>query len=425
MEIYSHLDTWTSDSSEKMMFTGKQRRLLGSVSLHHACNDGSTVVLPTIFPLLMTQGVLISSYSDIGTTVMVGLVTAIIFQAFVGHFAKTRHSRYYLALDAILVGTSLLLITLSTSYWMLVVFFIGVRMGTSIYHPVGISWIAHIFSGKNLDRAMGFQSAFGNIGVLLSFSLTGFLAQHYGWRAPLYLWGGINLAAVTIGLFLSRNAYEKGEIEQQKEDEKEPISWTKAFHGIKSFIPLMILGGLAWGITVNYAPSLLNHRLGVPLSATGVIMGCWMAAGTLSAFMYGKVSTKFGRARTLVYAYIVITVVAFVFGLGRSVPLAIGAFALFGIALFSTYPATLSFIGSSVEPRNRTAAFSLASNIMIIGNSVFSYVSGRISDSYGINAPFLLLGGMTIIMLGYLVMMIRTGRISADGCKIARQADPN
>ena len=106
-------------------------------------------------------------------------------------------------------------------------------------------------------------------------------------------------------------------------------------------------------------------------------------------------------------------------------PLAIGAFVLFGIALFSTYPANLSFIGASVEPRNRTAAFSLASNIMIIGNSIFSFVSGKISDSYGINAPFLLLGGMTVVVMSYLVMMIRTGRVAADGCRIARRSGPH
>ncbi len=407
------------------MIKGKKRRILASVSLHHACNDASTVVLPSIFPLLYTQKLLIRNYSAIGNTILVGLVTAVIFQALVGHFAKTRHSRYYLALDAVLVGTSLLLMTQATSYWMLVLFFIGVRMGTSIYHPVGISWISHTFAGKNLDRAMGFQSAFGNIGVLVQFASTGFLAEHYGWQAPLYLWGIINLSAVAIGLYLSRNPYEKSEIAQQIEEEKEPVSWTGAFHGIRSFIPILLLGGLAWGITVNYAPSLLNHRLGVPMSHTGIIMGCWMGAGTLSAFMYGRVSAKLGRARTLVYAYIAITVVALIFGLSRNVPLSVGAFALFGIALFSTFPASLSFIGSSVDPRNRTAAFSLAANIMIIGNSIFSFISGRISDSYGINTPFLLLGAMTLAVLAYLVMMIWTGRISADGCKLARRVEPH
>ncbi len=407
------------------MITGKKRRILGSVSLHHACNDASTVVLPSIFPLLCTQGLLIHSYSDIGTTNLVGLVTAVIFQAFVGHFARTRHSRYYLAVDALLVGTSLILMTKATSYWMLVLFFIGVRMGTSIYHPVGISWISHVFAGKNLNRAMGFQSAFGNIGVLLAFASTGFLAEHFGWQAPLYMWGMINLSAVAIGLYLSRNPYEKSEIAQQIEEEKEPVSWIRAFHGIKSFIPMMVLGGLAWGITINYAPSLLNHRLGVPMSITGIIMGCWMSAGTFSAFSYGRISAILGRSRTLVYAYIAIAVVAVIFGLGRNVPVTIAAFAVFGIALFATYPAILSFIGSSVDPKNRTAAFSLASNVMIIGNSIFSFISGRLSDSFGINAPFLLLGVMTLLVLAYLVTMIRTGRISADGCRIARRAEPH
>jgi len=407
------------------MITGKKRRLLGSVSLHHACNDASTVVLPTIFPVLLTQQFLIRDYSDIGTTVMIGLAIAVFFQAFVGHFAKTRHSRYYLALDALLVGASLLLMTTATSFWMLVLFFIVMRMGTSIYHPVGISWISHIFRGADLDRAMGFQSAFGNIGVLLAFTSTGFLAQNYGWRAPLLLWGAINLAAVVTGLYLSRRAYGKGEIAQQMEDEKEPVSWKRAFHGIKSYIPMMILGGLAWGITINYAPSLLNHRLNVPMSATGIIMGCWMAAGTLSAFMYGRISAALGRARTLIYAYAAVAVVALVFGLGRSVHMAIGAFAVYGIALFLTYPANLSFIGSSVEPRSRTAGFSLSSNIMIIGNSVFSFVSGSLSDRYDINAPFLLLAGMTALVLVYLVFMVRTGRISADGCRLAKRVEPH
>ncbi len=405
------------------MITGKKRRILGSISLHHACNDASTVVLPAIFPVLLNQQLLIHNYSDIGTINLVGLVTAVIFQALVGHFATTRHSRYYLALDALLVGTSLILMTMSTSYWMLVLFFIGMRMGTSIYHPVGISWITHTFAGKNLDRAMGFQSAFGNTGVFLQFASTGFLVKHYGWQAPLYIWGIINLSAVAIGLYLSRNAYEKGEIAQQIEEEKEPVSWIRAFHGIKSFIPMMVLGGLTWGITVNYAPSLLNHRLGLPMSITGIIMGCWMAAGTLSAFSYGRVSTILGRSRTLVYAYIAIAVVTAIIGLGRNIPLTIAAFAVFGAALFSTYPATLSFIGSSVDPRNRTAAFSLASNLMIIGNSIFTYISGKLSDAYGINTPFLLLGAMTLAVLAYLVTMIRTGRIAADGCRLARRVE--
>lgn len=402
-----------------------QRRILAAVSVFHACNDGSTVVLPALFPLLYTQGALIRSYSDIGVTILAGLIVAIVFQAYIGHAARTRHSKYYLALDMLIVGVSFLLLTGATSFWMLLLYFIGVRIGTSIYHPVGVAWVSHSFSGRELDRAMGFQSAWGNIGVLAAFASTGFIAQHAGWKAPLYAWGAINLAVAAVGLVLSRGTIDALEIERQKADERRPVSWVGAFRGLRPFIPMMILGGCAWGVTVNYAPSLLNHRLGLSLSATGVIMGCWMGGGTLSAFYYGRIAERFSRARALVWAYATVAVVAFVFGLSAYAPLTFFAFALYGIALFTTYPANLSYISAMVEPRDRTAAFSLAANIMIIGNSVFSYVAGRISDAFGIQAPFLLLGAVTLAVLAHLLRMISSGRLEAPARAVAARVEPH
>ncbi|MDD3643621.1 MAG: MFS transporter [Candidatus Krumholzibacteria bacterium] len=407
------------------MITGGRRRILASVSLFHACNDGSGVVLPAIFPLLYTQGTLIRSYSDIGTTILVGLIVSVVFQAWVGWAARPRHSGYWLALDALIVGISFVLLTGAASFWMLMIYFVGVRLGTSIFHPVGISWISHTFAGEDLDHAMGFQSAFGNIGVLVAFASTGFIAQHAGWKVPLFAWGAVNLAVVAAGLLLARGTTDRQERERQKLHEREPVSWVAAFLGFRSFIPMMVLGGFAWGVTINYAPSLLNHRLGLSMSATGVVMGLWMCAGTISAFFYGKLAERFSRARALVWAYAVVSIVSFVFGLSGNIPLTFAAFALYGIAIFITYPANLSFISSTVEPRNRTAAFSLASNVMIIGNSIFSYFSGRISDAFGIHAPFILLGVCSVLVLGHLVWMIATGRIEAPGCRIIPRLGPH
>lgn len=406
------------------MITGGRRRILGAVSLFHACNDGSVVVLPAVFPLLYTQGELIRSYSDIGTTILVGLIVAVVFQAWVGWAARPRHSGYWLAADALVVGASFLLLTGASSFWMLVVYFMGVRIGTSIFHPVGVSWISHAFHGDDLDHAMGFQSAFGNVGVLAAFASTGFVAQHAGWKVPLYAWGAINLVVVAAGLLLARGTTDRPERERQKIAERERVSWIGAFLGFRSFIPMMVLGGFAWGVTVNYAPSLLNHRLGLSMSATGVAMGLWMLAGTVSAFFYGRLAARFSRARALVWAYATVAVVSFVFGLSENVPVTFAAFALYGIALFTTYPANLSFISGTVEPRNRTAAFSLASNVMIIGNSVFSYLSGRISDAFGIHAPFLLLGVCSVLVLAHLLWMIATGRVETPGCLVMRRPGP-
>jgi MFS family permease len=390
----------------------KKKRMLAAVCMYHAFNDGSLVILPALFPLLYTQKFLITRYSDIGTMVLIGLAVSVIAQALIGHFSKPRHSRYYLAVDALIVGISLLLLTLSRNYMMLVLFFIGIRLGTSIYHPVGFSWISHSFKGPSLDRAMGMQSAFGNIGVLLAFTSTGFLAEHYGWKTPLYVWGSINLAAVIAGFAISAGTTSKEEIAEQKESEKKPISWPHTFRGVAIFIPLILFGGLAWGIMLDYSPSLLNHRLGMPPSMMGMVLGLWMAAGTLSALFYGRIAERFNRRRTLMASYVVMAASSLTLAFGTSAPLVIAAFALSGLGLFITYPSIPSFMSEIIRDRERTAAFALSANISIVGNSVFSFISGHISDMFSIQAPFVLLSAMVILVIFYLRHLIRSGRIS-------------
>ncbi|MBN2185819.1 MAG: MFS transporter [Candidatus Krumholzibacteriota bacterium] len=391
-----------------------KKRLLATVSLHHAFNDGSSVTLPAIFPILYKKQLLILNYSAIGNIILSGMIVAIAAQALVGHYVRPRHSRYFLALDALIVGVSLLLMTLAANFGMLVLFFIGMRIGTSIYHPVGISWVSHSFRGKALDRAMGTQSAFGNIGVLLAFTSTGFLAHTFGWKMPLYIWGTANLLAVPVGLLLSRGTVSSVDIAEQKEVEKNPASWFLAFRQLGIFIPLTLLGGLAWGIMIYYSPSLLNHKLSLSMSHTGMILGYWMSAGTIAALLYGKITSLIGRCKTVLTSITAIALGAFILAYGTNLAAVITAFVLLGLALFTIYPATISFISSTVGERNRTVGFAINANIAIIGNSVFAKISGNISDSFGIQSPFILLGAASISMILYMSYIIKSGRVCPD-----------
>ena len=385
----------------------RQRRILGAVSLHHATNDASVVALPTIFPLLYSQGVLIKRYSDIGTLMLVGLFIAVLSQIFIGHHVKGRHYRYFLALDALIVGVSLILMPLSHNYAMLLLFFIGVRLGTSIYHPVGISWISKTFSNSGIDRAMGFQSAFGDIGVLAAFASTGFLTDRFGWQAPLVMWGCVNIIVMATGLSISRGTSDR----VAPDDEHEQVSWRETICGIRYFIPMLLLGGLAWGVTLGYAPSLLNHKLGISMRYTGIILGAWMAAGALASLSYGRISAMIGRPRTIMIAYAMTIVIALTIGLSNDTALTVTAFILYGMSLFIIYPAILSYVGSSVSAKNRTATFSAVSNFQILGNSIFAFVAGFLSDAFGIHTPFLLLGGATCLVVVYLAFILARGKI--------------
>jgi len=340
---------------------------------------------------------------------------SILFHFFVGHWAKGRHYRLLLVLDDLVVGLFLLLTPLAKNYLALIFLYVGVRIGSSIYHPVGISWITHTFRGKNFDRAMGIQSAFGDVGVLAAFLGTGYLAQSFGWTNPLYVWGVLCITAAIAGCILSRGTADGGE----HENEEESVSWRETFHDQRYLILPALLSGISWGITLAYGPSLLNHKLGAPMSITGLILGCWIGAGTIASLMYGKVVQRIGRYGAIVLGCVLTAVTTCIIGFSTNLVLSAVLMAAFGWSLFLTFPALLTLVGSIAKSKNRTAAFSLNANIQILGNAAFTFVAGFMSDAWGINTPFFLLGTVAIVIAVY-VLAIRK-RVAAAGA----QAEPS
>jgi MFS family permease len=79
-------------------------------------------------------------------------------------------------------------------------------------------------------------------------------------------------------------------------------------------------------------------------------------------------------------------------------------------------------VGSVAKSKNRTAAFSLNANIQILGNAAFTFVAGFMSDAWGINTPFFLLGAVAIIIAVY-VLAIRK-RVAAAGAQAAPSMAP-
>src|SRR5207245_860043 len=90
----------------------------------------------------------------------------------------------FLPIGVAILGLGSLFVTLSSSFWTLLVLVAFSRIGASFYHPVGISWIGREFQGPGLDRSMGFQSAFGDAGVILGMGSGAVVAAAIGGRWP-------------------------------------------------------------------------------------------------------------------------------------------------------------------------------------------------------------------------------------------------
>ena len=383
-----------------LRFRAMKEKILLSASLFHALNDGATVVVPMVFPLLYSQGFLITSYSQIGLLSNLGLLATLLVQVFVVRLSYAHEYRRLLAVSLGGILLTLVFLTQARTFAVLVLLYLLLRIATSFYHPIIIAWIAKSHPEEALDSAMGIQSGSGNVGVFVAFLSAGFIAQRWTWQTPFFAWAVLGLGLGTVGLLALRGISSRGE-ETPSLDIR---AWGRVLKSIKAYIPGFIFGGLGWSVAVYYAPSLLNHRFGVPLGGTGLVLALWIGLGTLSGYSYGRLSRRFGRRPVFLVSIAGGALSLFVIGLARTRSVAEAGIVAFGAFLLLTYPSLHTFVGSSTPDEAQTLAFSWVSNIQLISGAVVTLLAGWLSDRFGIRSPFLLAGGLALAVFLYYVV---------------------
>ncbi len=365
-----------------------KNKVLFSASLFHALNDAATVTVPMIFPLLYTQQFIIKKYFHIGILSNLGLLATFLFQIIVANISGKVEHKLMLFFSYIGICVTLSLITLSSTFASLLFIYLIMRAFTSFYHSVGVAWVSKTHPSQGIDFAMGIQSGSGNLGVFFAFISSGYLAQSFNWKVPLFVWAGMALFLGSISFLVVRKTSTRGD-EVHKPDFS---SWMETLKSIKIYIPGFVFGGACWGTTVFYAPSLLNHRFQIPLGQTGLYLALWIGIGTVMTYFFGFLSRHLGRWKISVSAFIGATFFLFILGMAPVKELALVSLFFFGAFLFLVYPSFQSFVGDEVLPKNQTQAFSLAANVQMVTGAIVVLASGFLSDRFGINSPFLLIG---------------------------------
>ncbi|NIM59682.1 MAG: MFS transporter [Candidatus Aminicenantes bacterium] len=365
-----------------------KNKVLFSASLFHALNDAATVTIPMIFPLLYTQQFIIKKYFHIGILSNLGLLVTLLFQIIIANISGKVEHKFMLLVSYIGICLTLSLITLSSTFATLLFIYLTMRVFTSFYHSVGLAWVSKSHPSQGIDFAMGIQGGSGNLGVFLAFVSSGYLAQNFNWKVPLLVWAGMAFFLGSISFLAVRKTSTLGE----EVSNPDFSSWMKTLKNIKIYIPGFVFGGACWGTTVFYAPSLLNHRFQIPLGQTGLYLALWIGVGTVMTYLFGLLSRHLGRLKISVSAFIGATLFLFVLGIAPSKELALVSLFFFGAFLFLVYPSFQSFVGADVSPENQAQAFSLAANVQMVTGAIVVLAAGYLSDRFGINSPFILIG---------------------------------
>ena len=380
------------------------KKILFSASIFHGLNDAATVIVPMVFPLLYSQQYIITKYAHIGILSNLGLLMTLCCQLLIAHYSHKYEYKHMLLLSLSGISFSLLLVTSAWSFFTLLLFYLLMRIFASFYHSVGVATVSISHPDKALDFAMGVQSASGNIGLFLAFVLTGFIAQIYGWTAPLLGLAGILLLLGTIGYVIAK---ETSTVNADYPSLKVG-SWKQVIHETSDLFPGFFFGGACWGTTVFYAPSLFHHKFEVSLGKTGLYLALWIAVGAVMPYLLGYLSQRIGRRNIIRLGFSGATLFLCLLGSSPVKELAVVSLMLFGAFLFMIFPALQSVVGSKASIEHQTQAFSIVANVQMLGGAIVSLVAGFLSDTLGISSPFIFVAMLGILTTVYFFRMIRS-----------------
>ena len=390
-------------------------KILSTVSLYHALNDGAVSVIPILFPIF--KSIFNLSYTEIGAITGIGLLITIVAQLIIGRISDGKNFRTMLSLGVLLICISMYLLTYSQEFLTLILFIILLRISASFFHPIGTGWISRIFKKDRLDWAMGIQSGSADIGAFIAISTTLYITEIFRLEFPLLIWSLAGAIIVLIGILLTRNIDEKHLIvKMTKEKQNIKEAFNEAFlllRRIKILIPAFMISGASWGVIITYLPLLLDERTNLSLALIGLIVALWIGIGALFSFFYGKINEKIGRKNVLLLSYLTIGISGILLTIYSNVFIYLVIMVLLGISVFLTFPTLASFISENTHESAEGRTFGTVFTLQLGGGTLLLFIGGVLSDLIGIWMPFAILGVLSLMLSIVLILNYRKSYISS------------
>jgi FSR family fosmidomycin resistance protein-like MFS transporter len=151
--------------------------VLFSIAFAHLLNDLMQSVIPSTYPILKENFNL--SFTQIGLITFVFQLTASILQPFIGFYTDKYPKPYSLVIAMLFTITGLGFLSISTSFWMLLVSVAFVGIGSSIFHPEA-SRVAYLGSGGKRGLAQSIFQLGGNTGSAIGPLLVALVVAPFG-----------------------------------------------------------------------------------------------------------------------------------------------------------------------------------------------------------------------------------------------------
>ena len=315
--------------------------ILVAISVSHLFNDTIQSLLPAIYPVLKSSFAL--SFAQVGLITFVFQVTASLLQPLVGTFADRRPMPYSLTIGMGASLCGLLLLSVASSYPVLLVAAALVGTGSSVFHPES-SRVARMASGGRYGFAQSIFQVGGNIGTALGPLLAASIVVPGGqksiaWFSIVALTGMIVLW--NVGGWYKR--HNRAAAQRPRAVRTGPaLSQVRIVGALVVLVALIFSKFFYMASISSYYTFYLIEKFGMSVQTAQVLLFVFLASVAGGTLIGGPIGDRFGRKYVIwvsILGILPFTLALPHVGLAATVVLTV----IIGFGLASAFPAIIVF----------------------------------------------------------------------------------
>lgn len=381
------------------------------ISAGHGLTHWYTATFYILLPLIGKE--LGLSYTEIGLIMTIQHLAGAISNLPGGMIVDMIGKKGYLmAASLFWIGIPYALMSLTQSFWMLLVCVTLVGIGNNIWHPAAIPTLAHGYPNRK-GLVLSFHGMGGNMGEALAPLAAGALLAWVSWRGVVVInvVPGI-IMAVLILVFLGafNVSSDDGDINAggKKRDTRD---YLRDFASLLKNKALMLVSVSAAFRTMTqsglltFLPVYLAYELGYSPLVTGLCMTVLQVAGFIAGPIAGHLSDKMGRKQVLLSSMTLTGVTIIGMALAGKSVLFVFFIALVGFFLYAMRPVLQAWAVEATPRHLAGTGVGIQFGITAIGASIAPALAGMIADASSIYTAFYFLAG-TIIFANLLVLLV-------------------
>jgi MFS family permease len=298
-----------------------------------------------------------------------------------------------IALAGVLVG-------LSQTYVMLIVFLVLMGVMGGGYHPAATPVVSTLVEAEKRGRALGFHEIGGGSSFFVAPIAAAAIANAWGWRSSFIV---LAIPAMIAGIILYK--FLSGRLETSRTQPESISRYDEAapppghLRRLVIFIIMSIVTGGVAASAISVLPLYMVDHFDVSETTAASLMAIFYSAGLWVSPVGGYISDRLGQIPVIVVNCLIAGAAIYLLNIA---PYGLGSGALLfilGITTFVRLPVSESYIIGQTTERNRSTVYGFYYFSMTESGAVLAPVMGTLIDHLGFYTSFTIASVATVVVV--------------------------